>query len=204
MKLYLATGNRHKIDEFARLFAEAGPGVELGSALEGGGMPEVDENAPDFVGNARLKAEALRRRLPPEAWVLADDSGLEVSALGGEPGIRSARYAGGEATDADNRAKLLDRLREVGADDRGARFVCVLVLLGPGGAEEVFEGVCSGRIVEEEKGGGGFGYDPIFVPEGLDRTFAEVDPAAKDRLSHRGNAVRALGKRWRYIRGRSA
>lgn len=193
MKLYFATGNAHKLAEVARLFAGV-EGITVHSATEVGGMPPVEETAPDFAGNARLKAEALARRAPAGAWVLADDSGLEVTALHGEPGVRSARFAGLDATDAENRAKLLARLDEVKAEDRRARFVCVLVLLGPNGEEETFTGICPGRIVEEERGEGGFGYDPLFVADGLDQTFAEVVPGLKDRLSHRGQAFRALLK----------
>lgn len=199
MKLYLATGNPHKVAELTRLFAEAGLKIAVRDANEAGGMPRVEEDAPDFVGNARLKATALRKRVPDDAWVLADDSGLEVAALGGEPGIRSARYAGVGATDADNRTKLLHRLREVTGEGRRARFVCVLVLLGPHGEEKVFEGVCPGRIAMEETGRAGFGYDPVFVPDGLRRTFAEVESAVKDELSHRGRALRVFAD---WARGR--
>lgn len=191
MRLFLATANAHKVEEFARLFSEAGVAVELHSAIDAGGMPAVEETESTFVGNARLKAEALRERVAPRDWVVADDSGLEVAALGGRPGVLSARYAGPNATDAQNRAKLLEQLAETGAE-REARFVCVLVLLGPDGREEIFEGSCPGRIVAAGKGEGGFGYDPLFVPEGLEKTFAQVDPSVKDRLSHRGAAVRQL------------
>lgn len=190
MKLFLATANRHKVEEFARLFAEAKLDAEVLSAAEAGGMPPVEETGQTFLENARLKAKALRGRAPADAWVLADDSGLEVKALGGEPGVRSARYAGADATDAGNRARLLQRLDRIEA--REARFVCVLVLFGPGGLEKVFEGSCPGRIVEEERGEGGFGYDPVFVPDGGTKTFAEEEAAEKDRLSHRGRALRKL------------
>lgn len=192
MKLFLATANAHKVEEFSRLFAEAGVDLEVHSAGAAGGMPPVEETERTFWGNARLKAEALRERVSPEGWVLADDSGLEVMALGGEPGVLSARYAGADATDAGNRRKLLRRLEGMGAEERAARFVCVLVLLGPGGVEKVFEGECRGRIATGDRGAGGFGYDPVFVPDGLKQTFAEVDPAVKDRLSHRGAALRQL------------
>jgi XTP/dITP diphosphohydrolase len=192
MKLFLATANRHKVEEFARLFAEAGLDVCVCSAAEAGGMPSVDETEETFLENARLKARALREQVAPVDWVLADDSGLEVAALNGEPGVRSARYAGADATDADNRKKLLEQLEGIRGGQRRARFVCVLVLHGPNGREEVFKGSCPGRIAENEKGEGGFGYDPIFLPEGSEETFAEIDPARKDRVSHRGKALREL------------
>lgn len=197
MRLYLATANAHKVEEFSRLFAEAGLEVQVRSATEVGGMPPVDEMEPDFVGNARLKAQALGERVGPDDWVLADDSGLEVAVLGGEPGVRSARYAGPDATDAENRAKLLERLNGVEPADRQGQFVCVLVLQGPKKQENIFAGVCRGRIVSGEKGHHGFGYDPVFVPEGLEQTFAEVGPSVKDRLSHRG---RALGELVKWLR----
>lgn len=201
MKLYLATGNPHKVEEFSRLFAEAGAAVEVCSAADVGGMPAVEETQKTFVGNARLKARALRQDAPTRDWVLADDSGLEVPALGGEPGVQSARYAGNHATDADNRKKLLERLSGKTGAEREAAFVCVLVLLGPDNVEKVFEGRCAGRIIDQEKGAGGFGYDPIFVPDGREETFAEAAPEVKDRLSHRGRALRALVE---WIKAQSA
>lgn len=192
MKLLLATANPHKVEEFARLFAEAGIEAQVRPASEAGGMPDVEENAPTFAGNACIKARALHERAPAGTWVLADDSGLEVAALGGEPGIHSARYAGANATDAENRAKLLRELEKHAAENRSARFVCILALIGPDGREQIFEGVCRGRITRAERGKGGFGYDPLFVPDGFEQTFAEVDPAVKDQLSHRGDALRKL------------
>lgn len=201
MRLFLATANAHKVKEFARLFGDAGLPVEVASADEVGGMPEVDETAPDFIGNARLKARALQEKVGRQGWVLADDSGLEVASLGGEPGVRSARYAGPGATDAANRARLLERLADRESAERQGRFVCVLVLLGPGGEEKVFAGDCAGEIVREAKGEGGFGYDPLFVPLGLGQTFAEVGPEVKDRLSHRGRALAGLIE---WMSGRSS
>jgi len=189
MKLFLATGNAHKVEEFQRLFATADLPVAVHPAP--GGMPSVDETAENFEGNALLKAEALREKLGPDSWVLADDSGLEVAALGGAPGVRSARYAGESATDADNRRKLLEALAGVPELERAARFVCVLALLGPD-VSRIFEGVCMGRIVAEEAGTEGFGYDPLFVPEGFGETFAEMPSEQKNQLSHRGCAMEEL------------
>lgn len=192
LRLLLATGNAHKAEEFARLFAEAGLSAEVLTAKAVGGMPRVDETAGTFAGNARLKAEALRRLAPADTWVLADDSGLSCDALGGAPGVDSAVYAGPRATDAENRAKLRHALEGVPAGRRGARFTCHLVLLGPGGEDLEFTGHCAGRILAAEQGQGGFGYDALFVPEGRDRTFAELPAADKDALSHRARAFAAL------------
>ncbi len=192
MKLYLASSNAHKVEEIRRMAAAGGLPVEVLPASDAGGMPEVEETEPDFAGNARLKALALREKVPPDAWVLADDSGFEVEALGGAPGVRSARYAGEGAGDADNRRKLLREMAGVPDERRGGRFVCVLALAGPDGGLRVFEGTCPGRVAGEERGGGGFGYDPVFVPEGFDQTFAELSSATKDRHSHRSAALREL------------
>ncbi|HMS88337.1 MAG TPA: RdgB/HAM1 family non-canonical purine NTP pyrophosphatase [Acidimicrobiales bacterium] len=155
-------------------------------------VPEVVEDADTFEGNARLKARALAAATGLAA--LADDSGLEVEALGGAPGVHSARYAGDHATDADNVARLLADLDAL-ADQRGrrARFRCVLVLCRPDGSELVAEGEVAGVIAAEPRGSGGFGYDPVFVPvEGDGATFAELTPEAKHRISHRGRALAAL------------
>lgn len=192
MKLYLATSNPGKTAELRRMLAEAEVPVEVMTADEAGGMPAVAETESTFAGNARLKARALKSVVPPEAWVLADDSGLEVPALGREPGVHSARYAGENATDADNRHLLSQRMEGIPREERGGRFVCVLLLLDPSGREHVFEGSCRGRIGLKPKGSGGFGYDPLFVPEGHERTFGELPPETKNRLSHRGEALRQL------------
>ena len=191
-RLLLATGNAHKAEEFARMFAEAGLPCEVASAREVGGMPVVPETAGTFAGNARLKAEALRRLAPAGAWVLADDSGLSCDALGGAPGVDSAIYAGPRATDAENRAKLLAALAGVPAARRTARFTCHLVLLGPDGEDAEFTGHCEGRILESERGAGGFGYDSLFVPAGHDASFGELPAATKDALSHRARAFAAM------------
>lgn len=191
----LATGNAHKVEEFNRLAAVFSlTEIRFVSAKDAlpEGMPRVVEDAGTFLGNARLKARALRERVPADAFVLADDSGLRVDALGGEPGVETAYYAGPQATAEENRRKLLAALDGVPAEKRGAHFVCLLLLIAPDGAESVFEGKCAGQIAEAEAGTGGFGYDPIFVPEGFSETFAQIDGAAKDRLSHRGRAFAAL------------
>ena len=198
-KIYLATGNAHKLREFQQMFAGAGPAWTVEGAAALGGMPAVEESAETFAGNARIKAAALRAKAPAGTWVLADDSGLEVAALGGGPGVRSARYAGENAQDGENTAKLLRELAQVPACARGARFVCVLVLLGPDGEEQIFEGACAGRIGTELAGGGGFGYDPVFYPEGFEKTYAEIGEDEKNQISHRG---RAMGKLAEWLRDR--
>lgn len=188
-RIHLATGNAHKAQEFQRLADESGLPVEVVAART---MPDVVEDTGTFTGNARKKAQALQGLLPPDAWVLADDSGVCVEALGGRPGVESAYYAGPQHDGAANLRKLAEVMREVPEGRRGASFVCVLVLRGPGGVEQVCEGRCEGVLRREPRGGGGFGYDPLFVPHGSTRTYAELDEAGKDRISHRGRAWRSL------------
>jgi XTP/dITP diphosphohydrolase len=187
MKLFLASGNAHKVAELQALAQLTGTPVEIFSARAVGGMPPVDEDTGTFVGNARKKAQALRAKIPPDAWALADDSGLCVDALGGAPGVESAYYAGPAGDGAANLAKLVAVMRDVPDGARGAEFVCVLLLLGPSG-EQVFQGTCRGRLIREPRGGAGFGYDPLFVPEGEEKTFAELGEEAKSHLSHRARA----------------
>lgn len=192
MRLHLATGNAHKVAELTAIVARAGLPVQVASADEAGGMPPVVEDADTFAGNALLKAKALAERLPEDGWALADDSGLCVDFLDGAPGVYSSRYAGEDASDADNVRKLLQALDGVADRDRGAAFVCVLALVSGGGEEILFEGRCAGRIVGRPRGESGFGYDPVFAPEGRERTFAEMSGAEKAALSHRGKAVERL------------
>ncbi len=186
-QLIIATGNAHKVEEFSGLLA--GLGLRVDSAAVCGGMPPVEETGENFGANARLKAEALLLTAPPDAWVLADDSGLEVDFLRGAPGIYSARYAGPEATDRENVEKLLWTMRDVPASQRAARFRCVLCLARAGHEARFFDGTCEGRIADAPSGGAGFGYDPVFIPEGHGRSFGELGEAAKARLSHRARAV---------------
>ncbi len=184
-RIHLATGNAHKVEEFQRLADASGLPVELVAARP---MPEVKEDTGTFTGNARKKAMALQAQLPPDAWVLADDSGVCVEALGGQPGVESAYYAGPQHDAAANLRKLADVMREVPEGRRAAAFVCVLVLRGPGGTEFACEGRCAGALAREPRGGAGFGYDPLFIPTGDDRTYAELSEAAKNKISHRGRA----------------
>jgi XTP/dITP diphosphohydrolase len=198
MKLYLASGNAHKAAELQALATAGALPVEIVSARAVGGMPAVVEDTGTFVGNARKKAAALRTRLPEDGWALADDSGLCVDALGGAPGVESAYYAGAQGDAAANLAKLVDVMREVPRSERGAHFVCVLFVIGPDGAEHVFEGVSEGRLLREAQGGAGFGYDPLFVPAGFERTFAEMSEREKNQISHR---ARAWAKLAAWVRG---
>lgn len=191
-QLIIATGNAHKAMEFAQLLK--GSNFEVEAATVCGGMPEVEETGISFAANARLKAEALRAAAPPKAWVLADDSGLEVDALGGAPGIFSARYAGPAATDAENIGKLLAALSDRAGEPRSARFRCALCLVDPEGQVHFFEGTCEGHISEKPMGDSGFGYDPVFIPSGYDRSFAELGEVIKGKISHRACALDALLK----------
>ncbi len=192
MKLYLATSNKNKIKEVSHiLYAETNI-LEFFSADEIGGMPEVEETEDNFVGNARLKARALKAIAPRGVWIVADDSGLEVDVLQGRPGVHSARYAGLDATDEENTAKLLAEMEPIPDGKRSARFVCCAVLLEPSGVEKVFRDACEGVITREPSGTHGFGYDPIFSPEGFDETLAELGSGIKDRLSHRARVMKEL------------
>ena len=181
MSLVLATHNSHKLREFARLL----DGIALEPLPEHVGLPP--ETGSTFAENALAKARAAARATGSAA--IADDSGIEAQALGGAPGIYSARYAGAAATDAENLAKLR---REAPAGS-ALRYVCALAHVDPGGAEHVFEGICEGTLAIEERGTRGFGYDPAFVPDGdAERTMAELGDAEKDAISHRGKAAHAL------------
>ena len=187
MHFYLASGNAHKVAELQTL-AGAAHGIVIHSAKELGGMPLVDEDTGTFVGNARKKARALAALIPPGTWAVADDSGVCVDHLGGAPGVESAYYAGPQGDAAANLAKLTQVMRGVPAARRGASFVCVLLLIDPAGNEHVFEGRCVGRLLEEPRGGAGFGYDPLFVPDGFTASYAELGEEVKNRISHRARA----------------
>lgn len=181
-RLLIATKNAHKTAEFRALL---GPGWEVTDLNAHAEVAAPEETGATFAENAAIKAEAAARLF--EGLVLADDSGLEVDALGGAPGVRSARYAGEDAGDAENRARLLREL--AGRSGRGARFRCVLALAGAAGATRLFEGAVEGRILEAERGEGGFGYDSLFVPQGYEETFAELPAEVKNRESHRARAL---------------
>ena len=188
--LALATKNPGKIREILRICAEWP--VEWETA-DGRGWPDVDETGDTYEQNALLKARAVAEFLGIPA--VADDSGIEVDALGGAPGVRSARFAGDHPTDQENLDLLLRRVAGLSEADRTARYRCVALCAWPGGTTEVVaEAVCEGRVTLEPRGTGGFGYDPAFQPDGETRTMAELDPREKDAISHRGKALRALGE----------
>ncbi|HZV13132.1 MAG TPA: XTP/dITP diphosphatase [Candidatus Kapabacteria bacterium] len=190
-KIVLATHNQGKVKEISAMLGDLP--VHIISVADAGFDDEIEETGATLEENALLKARTIREKinLPIPAPVLADDTGLEVDALNGAPGVRSARYAGERQSDADNRAKLLHALSGVPPEKRGAQFRCVLALIDKRG-EHSFEGVCKGSIAQEEKGSSGFGYDAIFIPAGHQKTFAEMAAEEKNALSHRGKAVEAL------------
>lgn len=184
-RLLIATRNRHKTGELAALL---GPGFQVEDLSAHPGFPEVEETGGTFLENAALKALEASRRLDGGVWVMADDSGLEVDALGGAPGVRSARFAGETATDRANLGLLLERM--AGRAHRAARFRCAIAVACRGELRASFEGACEGTILDAPRGKEGFGYDPVFVPAGETATFAELPPETKNRLSHRGKAIR--------------
>jgi XTP/dITP diphosphohydrolase len=185
MTLVLATRNAHKVREIGQIL---GGGFSLRSLADFEGAPEVPEEGMTFETNAVQKATAVARALGLPA--MADDSGLEVDALDGAPGVRSARFAGERATDEENNAKLLGLMAGLPEERRSARFRCVIAVAWPDGRVRTAEGVCEGRIAKAPRGAGGFGYDPLFVPEGHGQTFAELGEEVKNRISHRARALR--------------
>jgi XTP/dITP diphosphohydrolase len=184
--LTVATANPHKLRELAELL----PRVDLKPVPEGFEMPA--ETGDTFTANALIKARAVRAAEPGP--VLADDSGIEAEALGGRPGVRSARYAGEHATDEENLAKLLEEVAAAGSNRRVV-YVCVLAHISAGGEEGLFEGRCNGWLSQNPRGSGGFGYDPAFLPDDIrdGRTMAELLPVEKNAISHRGRAAAMLG-----------
>lgn len=181
----MATHNRHKVEELQRILEPLG--IEVTTAE----LPEVEETGATFEENAELKARSacLATGLPS----VADDSGIAVDALGGAPGVHSARYAGPDATDADRNHKLLAELRDVPDEMRTARFVSAVCCAFPGGEALTVTGVCEGRVAHAPRGSDGFGYDPIFLVG--EKTYAELTPSEKDAVSHRGKALRLLAAR---------
>jgi XTP/dITP diphosphohydrolase len=198
MTFYLASGNAHKVAELQSLANASALSVRIRSARDVGGMPAVVEDAGTFVGNAHKKAQALRTFVPPDAWALADDSGVCVDELGGDPGVESAYYAGPQGDAAANLAKLVAVMKGVPPERRRAQFRCVLVAIGPTGEEHVFEGECAGRLLDIPRGGAGFGYDPLFVPDGYRESYAELGDDVKNTLSHRARAWLKLAE---WVRG---
>lgn len=189
-RLVLASANQDKIIELTRILAAGRVDVRLASVAEFPGAPDVAETGATFAENALLKARALAEFTGLPA--VADDSGICADALNGMPGVLSARWSGRHGDEAANLRLLLDQLSDVPDERRGAHFTCAAVLVLPSGREHVSEGVLPGRLTRAARGANGFGYDPIFVPDGEERTTAEMSPAEKDAVSHRGRALRGL------------
>ena len=190
-RLVIATRNPHKTREFAQILGDRYEVCDLIGSSE---IPEVKETGKTFEENAIIKARNASKYLSD--LVVADDSGLEVDALQGAPGIFSARYAGPQASDKENTEKLLAEIAraERRANRRSARFRCVLALAEKGGLLQTFEGAAGGTIVRSPRGAAGFGYDPIFVPDGYEQTFAEIQVEEKNRISHRAQAIAQLAE----------
>lgn len=192
MKLVFASNNKHKLSEVRQILPEQ---VEVVSLKDVGFVQEIEETGATLEENSLLKANAVwewlekNRLLSSVDGVFADDTGLEIAALGGAPGVRTARWAGDEACDVNNRQKALREL--MGKEDRSARFRTVVSLIVQGKTQQV-EGVVNGRIALQEEGDGGFGYDPVFVPEGYEKTFASLPTEVKNAISHRGRAMEKL------------
>ena len=189
-RLVLATANQHKLAELARILAAAQIGVELAGLGEFPGAPDVAETGATFAENALLKARAMAAFAGLPA--VAEDSGLCVDALNGMPGVLSARWTGRHGDDEGNLRLVLAQVADVPDDRRGAHFTCAAALVLPSGREHVSEGTVYGALTRRPAGTGGFGYDPIFLPDGSELTTAEMSPEAKDAISHRGRALRAL------------
>ena len=190
--IMIATGNMGKAKEFEKMFAKAG--YQIKTMKDFPELPEVQETGQTFEENARLKAETIANIL--QCPVLADDSGLTVDALGGMPGIYSARFAGEQKSDASNNAKLLHELTDVADENRTAQFHCTLVFAAPQKESLVVEGIWNGRIARIPRGENGFGYDPLFIVDGLEKTSAELTPEEKNAISHRGQAMKKLDGLW--------
>jgi XTP/dITP diphosphohydrolase len=183
--LLVATGNSHKTAEIRAIL---GAGYVVSDLKAHPELPEVEETGSTFLENATLKAVEISKQV--EGLILSDDSGLEVDALGGEPGVYSSRYAGEAGNDAANNKKLLHELQ--GKDNRKARFRCVMVLAQDGEVLTSFDGAVEGRMLSELHGEGGFGYDPLFVPDGYDQTFSQLSEGIKNQLSHRAVAMQKV------------
>lgn len=194
MKLVFASNNKHKLEEVRQILPRS---VEVVSLKEIGFLQEIDETGETLEENSALKAREVWEWLVQQGLsagvdgVFADDTGLEIVALGGLPGVRTARWAGDDAVDVNNRQKALRELS--GKADRSARFRTVVTLIMGGEMQQV-EGIVNGRIAQQEEGEGGFGYDPVFIPEGYDKTFASLSAEIKNSISHRGRALEALKK----------
>jgi XTP/dITP diphosphohydrolase len=200
MQLLVATRNKDKLKEIRALLADLK--FDIVSPADIPGLPEVSEDAATIRDNAAKKA--VETATTAKMLTIADDSGLEVDALQGEPGVHSARFAGEKATYHENNKKLLKLLEGVPLEKRTARFRCVIAIADEKGLYDAVEGICNGTIIERERGGGGFGYDPLFIADGQLKTFAELPLEVKNRISHR---AKAMQKAWaalsRYLRART-
>lgn len=189
--LFLATRNRHKTQEIQTMLGDA---VIVRDATEVPDLPEIEETGRTFEANARLKAEEISKHV--SGFVLADDSGLEVDALQGEPGIYSARYSGPGCSDLQNTELVLKKMKDVPPEKRAARFRCVLAVAREGKTIATFHGTIEGRLTTEIQGEGGFGYDPIFIPEGYEKSFGTLSSELKNSMSHRGRALEQFRAWW--------
>lgn len=194
-EILIATKNKGKIKEFSDLFAEKG--VKVSSLLDFPTVDDVEETGTTFIENAKIKAETISQHF--NKIVIADDSGLSVDALGGSPGVYSARYAGETKNDAANLQKVLMELEEVPYEKRTARFHCVLAVATPNEETRIFEGTCEGYITEKTEGEHGFGYDPIFYIPHKKQTMAQLSSNEKNKISHRANAMKKLKENWETI-----
>ena len=185
MKIVLASGNRGKLREFKEMLSD-----DLISASDVVDNFEVEESADSFAGNAMIKAKALYDKLGEGYIVISDDSGISVPLLDGEPGIYSARYAGDGATDRDNLMKLVNRLKEAGVNSTPAYYTAAIAIVSDR-AEYIVHGWMHGRVITEPRGDKGFGYDPIFIPEGFENTLGELDSDIKSKISHRAKALQS-------------
>lgn len=195
MKLVIATRNAHKLDEIKKIFDFKG--LDVSSAFDFPDIPDVEEDGDTLEANAIKKAVEISQATG--CWAIADDSGLEVTALNGAPGVFSARYAGDQCSYADNNVKLLKELAD--KNDRSAQFRTVIALADPAGNIRTVEGECPGQIIEELRGKNGFGYDPLFIPTGYTETFAQLDEAVKNTISHRARALKNAQAEWEDLLG---
>lgn len=193
MKLVIATRNKHKLEEINAVFNFQQ--LDVLSAFDFPEIPDVIEDGDTLEANAIKKAVEIAQATG--CWTLADDSGLEVRALGGAPGVYSARYAGEECSYENNNEKLLKELAD--KEDRSAQFRTVIALSDPVGNTKTVEGICPGKIIKELRGGNGFGYDPLFIPDGHEQTFAELDSSVKNEISHRARALHQADAEWSGI-----
>lgn len=190
MKLFIATSNLNKVEEMKKILSDFD--IEILSKEDVGALPEVEEDRGTFAGNALKKAKTIQQEV--ELPTIADDSGLSVEALDGKPGVYSARFAGTDATDQENNRKLLGLLSGIEDNRRRAHFICVMAFIDEDGNEEIVEGKCHGEIGFEPRGENGFGYDPLFIPDGYQQTFAQLNSEVKNDISHRAKALKKLRK----------